>query len=98
MTHNSTSPSADQYDVFAAVSEERKYGDTKHGPVTGRGAHTLGEWILLLESELAEAKQALIKGGSGRNTVRSELLQVAAVAVAALEQHGLQDPHEGRQI
>jgi hypothetical protein len=91
----------DRYDVFSAVSAERDYGDKKHGAVVGinpKGAHTLGEWILLLESELDEAKRALIKGGEGRNAVRSELIQVAAVAVAALEQHGLQDPHNGRQI
>lgn len=58
----------------------------------------MGEWILLMESELAEAKHALIKGGRGRDTVRHEIIQVGALCVAALEQHGTIDTHEGRQI
>lgn len=84
--------------VFDAVGVERDYGDRKHGTIGAGGGHTLGEWVILAEAELAEAKLALIKGGKGRNSLRSELLQVAAVCVAALEQHGLEEPHEGRQI
>lgn len=61
----------------------------------GRGGHELGAWLVILESELDEAKRALVHGGSktgkGRDTIRAELVQVAAVALAALEQHGLGD-------
>lgn len=85
-------------DVVDAITNERDFQDRKHGPLSGAGAHTLGEWLLLIEAELHEAKVALIKGGEGRNSLRSELVQVAALVFAALEQHGLNDPHSGRQI
>lgn len=88
-----TYPSA----VFTAIVEERRFQNTKHGDVQ-TSPHTLGEWLLLIEAELAEAKQALIKGGAGRDTVRSEIIQVAALAVACLEQHGTADKHNGRQV
>ncbi len=91
-------PDRAREEVYIALDDERDYGDHKHGPITGTGGHSLGEWVILAEAELAEAKLALIKGGKGRNSLRSELLQVAAVCVAALEQHGLVEPHEGRQI
>lgn len=85
-------------DVITAVLKERDFQDDKFGPITGAGGHTLGEWVLLIEDELAEAKKALIKGGKGRDSLRSELVQVAALAVACLEQHGTDDPHSGRLI
>lgn len=59
------------------------------------GGHELGAWLIILEKELDEAKDALVHGGGktakGRNSIRSELIQLAAVAVAALEQHGLEE-------
>ena len=83
--------------VVTAVVEERRYQDGKFGNIQ-KTPHTIGEWILLIEAELAEAKEALIKGGAGRDSVRSEIVQVAALAVACLEQHGTNDTHEGRQV
>lgn len=99
------SATGDQLSVLGAVLNERQFQDEKYGPVRdsvtqvdGPGSHSVGEWILLLEAELNEAKLALIKGGSGRNSLRSELIQVIALGFAALEQHGLRDPHDRRQI
>lgn len=63
---------------------------------SGPGGHDLGTWVVILESELDECKSALVHGGSkrasGRDTARQELIQLAAVCVAALEQHGLEEP------
>ena len=73
--------------TYMAIDAERRFQDQKWGTVAEHG-HTLGGWILLIESELAEAKYALIKGGEGRDSVRAELVQVAALCVAALEEHG----------
>lgn len=87
-----------QLSAVAAIRKERLYGDNKHGPITGDGGHNLAGWLLLAEAELLEAKHALIKGSSGRDSVRAEIVQIAAICVAALEQHGLIDPHDGRQI
>jgi hypothetical protein len=83
--------------VTNAIAMERGYQDIKWGPIELNG-HTLGEWLLILEAELLEAKVALIKGGEGRDSIRSELIQIAAVTIAALEQHGITDPHNGRQV
>lgn len=82
--------------VLNAVSDERVYQDNKHGPISTH-PHTLGEWILIMEAELQEAKEALIKGGTGRNAVKAEIVQVLATGFAALEQHGL-EPVEERAV
>lgn len=94
--------------IFEAIVKEREFQDKKYGVVLtvapaptrtlelieqGPGGHELGAWLIIAESELAEAKKALVHGGSkeakGRDTIRAELVQLAAVCVAALEQHGL---------
>lgn len=85
-----------QFNVLRAVLVERAYQDAKHGSIEEHG-HTLGEWLLIAEAELAEAKNALIKGGTGRDSVKSELIQVVATLFACLEQHGL-DPVEKRAV
>lgn len=90
--------------VFEAIVKERQFQDKKYGPVLvyeykavseGPGGHELGAWLVIAESELAEAKKALVHGGGktgkGRDTIRAELVQLAAVCVAALEQHGLEE-------
>jgi len=77
--------------IMAAIAKERVFQDHKFGPITSSGGHEKGAWLLLVESELHETKHALIKGGQGRDAFTSELIQVAAVCVAALEQHGLEE-------
>lgn len=65
------------------------------GPMydTGPGGHELAAWLLIIEAELAEAKKAAIHGGfqtvKGRDSIRAEIVQIAAVCVAALQQHGV---------
>lgn len=81
-------------EIINAMLEERDWQDQKHGT----NPHDMGTWLLLIESELDEAKLAAVKGGKGRNAVRHELIQVAALCMAALENHGLTSYHEGRDI
>lgn len=76
------------FEVQQHVEVERLFQDSKHGPIETH-PHTIGEWILIMESELAEAKLALIKGGEGRDSVLQEILQVVAVGIACMEQHGV---------
>lgn len=83
-------------DVIVLLRNERCYQDSKHGSIENC-PHEAGTWLLLIEDELREAKNALIKGGNGRDTWTNELVQVAALCVAALEQHGMTDK-EGRAI
>ena len=79
----------ERFKVFMALSRERAYQDTKWG-TTG---HTVGEWLLILESELAEAKQGWVKG-HGDGEALAEILQMASVAVACLEAHGIVERQE----
>ena len=78
-----------QVTAITAICVERFFQDQKYGKIDAGGGHTLGEWLLVLERELAEAKEALIKGGTGRDEIMSEIIQIAAVALAAIEQYGV---------
>lgn len=76
-----------------AVVKEREFQDQKYGTVQTTGGHELAAWLLIIEAELNEAKKAAIHGGfqsaGGRDDIRSEIVQIAAVCFAALEQHGV---------
>lgn len=67
------------------ILKERKYQDTKHGTIEEH-PHTLPEWVLIMEKELIEAKEAYFKDAWGVGMLK-EIIQVAAVGLAALEQH-----------
>ena len=82
--------------VWRAICGERNYQDRKWGTVE-EAPHDLGTWYLLIEAELREVREALVKGGHGRDSARAELVQVAALCVAALEQHGLEAPEGARR-
>lgn len=82
-------------DIFAAVAREREYQDKKWGCVEAH-PHTVGEWLLIMEAELNEAKQAWCKNG-GDISALEEMLQVVAVGVAAMEQHGVIERLECRE-
>lgn len=88
--------------LLRRVMEERAHQDRKYGPVgttehPGPGGHDLSGWLIVIEKELHEAKEAATGHGrrnnTGRNSTRAEILQIAAVCFAALEQHGL--PEDG---
>lgn len=76
-----------QQEIFEAVKRERAYQDAKWGTIEQR-PHTVGEWLLIAESELQEAKAAWVTR-RGDDGALEELIQVVAVAFAALEQHGV---------
>lgn len=83
---------------YGAVLKEVRsvsYGGPQREMVQGPGGHELGGWLVVIEKELDEAKDALIHGGfqqaAGRNNVRTEILQIMAVCAAALEQHGVSE-------
>lgn len=80
-------------DIFEAVVKERDFQDSKYG-VSG---HSIGAWLLIMEAELNEAKEAAIKPKTGRDNVISEIIQCMAVCMACLEQHGV-EPIDGRQV
>ena len=72
--------------IGLALTKERRYQDRKYGSPTKRGL-TVPQYLEIARAELDEA-QASAADGDEENALR-ELLQVAAVAVACLEQHGV---------
>jgi hypothetical protein len=82
---------ATRQDVVRAICEERGFQNSKHGTIE-MVPHTPAGWLFLIRHELQEAEHALIKGGMGRDAWRHELVQVAALCMACLEQHGLDQP------
>lgn len=82
-----------QYDaIFAAIVHEREYQTRKWGRIAEH-PHEVAGYIALMQSELAEAHQAWCKGRFGVDDLR-EVLQVIAVGVACLEQHGVRERAE----
>lgn len=75
--------------VFEAILREREYQDKKYGRVGVDRQPTIGDWILILEEEVSEARLAQVKGRASE--ALCEILQVATVAVAALMQHGVME-------
>lgn len=74
-------------EVFAAVQSERKYQDGKWGPFEQQNGRDLPSWFNTIREELEEAANAYYKAPrDGDLNVFLELVQVAAVAFAALEQ------------
>lgn len=69
--------------IFAAINREREYQETKWGRT-----HSVGAWLTVLRAELGEAEASWVKRPDDADALR-EILQVAAVAVACLEQNGL---------
>lgn len=74
-------------DVFVAITNERAYQDKKWGTIN-QHPHEVPGWLLIMERELQEAKDAWTTQRGDRAALM-EILQVAAVAVACLEQHGV---------
>jgi hypothetical protein len=66
---------------------ERAYQDGKWGPIDEHG-HSVGEWLLIMESELREAKEAWCSNRGDAGALE-ELLQVVSVGFACMEQHGV---------
>ncbi len=79
-----------QDDIFQAILKERNYQDEKWGWLDKRSVQG---WLLVMESELNEAKEAWVKTGLDELALR-EILQTIAVGVACLEEHGIFERQE----
>lgn len=73
--------------AVAIVKSERQYQDQKWGSLEER-SQSLPGFIMVIQAELDEAKEGWIKNMTGRHSALSELVQVAAVAIAAIEKFG----------
>lgn len=70
-------------DIINAIQRERDYQDTKWGWLEDR---TVQGYLLVMESELNEAKEAWVSTGLDEPALR-EILQVVAVGLACLERY-----------
>ncbi len=70
--------------VVDAIRRERDYQERDWGA----RPRSVAEWLLILEGELQEAKEAWVKNAGDRHALE-EILQVAAVAVSCLVEHGV---------
>lgn len=73
--------------VFAAIIRERKYQNDKWGNSWAH-SHEVDGYIAIMQKELDEALDAWYGNRSNEAALR-EILQVVAVGVACLEQHGV---------
>ena len=71
---------------YADVRDEREQQDRKWG--ISRNLHPQ-LWLAVLVEEVGEVGQAILKGE--RDNYRDELVQVAAVALAAIQDHDWQE-------
>lgn len=80
--------------VFAAIARERAWQDQKWGTIAEH-PHEVGGWLTLVRKELREAEDAWCSQ-RGDASALEELLQVAAVAIACIQQHGIVERPEMR--
>lgn len=71
--------------VIRAIKEEIFYQDNKFG---FEKPQSLPGFIVILENEIAEAKQGWTKDLPGRSSPLHEITQVAAVAIQCLMRYG----------
>ena len=79
--------------LLDAIMRERKYQDLKHGTIDER-PHEVGAWLTILRTELREAEEAWASKHGDEAALR-EILQIATVAVACMEQHGVVESDNG---
>lgn len=79
--------SGPQATIMSAVVRERRHQDQTHGTIVDH-PHSVGEWLLIIETELLEAKAAWVRETGDRGALL-EILQVVSTGFACLEQHGV---------
>ena len=71
-----------------SVKTERDYQDAKWGTLEEKNQSVAG-YLVILEKELEEAKNGWIKNTEGKHSALAEIRQIAAVAIACIQQHGV---------
>lgn len=74
-------------EVFELIKKERENQDNKWGSLEEKQQSIAG-YMLVLKKELVEAEDGWMKNVSGKHSSLSEIVQVAATAVACLQQYG----------
>lgn len=72
-------------EAVEAVRTERQYQDQKYGD---QRPQSLPGYLLIMQREINEAIDGWIKDEKGRDSTLSEVVQVAATAIACIERYG----------
>lgn len=72
-------------EVYIAIDKERSHQDDKWG---ANKPQSLPGFLIVLEKELQEARDAWVKNVTGDHAALNEIVQIAATAVACLEKYG----------
>jgi len=76
-------------EVIESIKKERDYQDKKWGSLDQR-EQSISGYMLVLKKELEEAENGWIKNVEGKHSALAEIRQIAAVAIACLQQHGVE--------
>ena len=79
-------PEQQQPDWVAAIQRERAYQDAKWGTVE-QNPHSLIRWLILIREEYCEAAARVVEDRP--EEALAEIVQMAALCAACLEQHGI---------
>lgn len=82
-------------DWVDAIQRERDYQDGLWGTID-QNPHSVEEWLLLMREELNEAMTAF-SDHHGDDQALKEIVQVVALGVACLEQHGVVERSRGTE-
>jgi hypothetical protein len=80
-------------EVYKVIEAERAYQDSKWGPTQEGGKHSLTEFLAYIQDYTNEAMHICSRTAAPEcdDFARHSMRKIAALAVAALEQHGALD-------
>ena len=80
-------------EVVESLKQERERQDKKWGSLEEK-QQSLAGYMMVIRKELGEAEEGWMKNKEGKHSSLAEIRQVAAVAIACLQQHGIEgNPH-----
>lgn len=85
--HFTTRAKLTQWEAIEEVREERQYQEDKWGTINEHPQSIPG-YLVILRKELEEAEAGWMKNKQGRDSALHEIKQIAAVALACIEEHG----------
>ena len=76
-------------EVVESLKQERERQDKKWGSLEEK-QQSLAGYMMVIKKELEEAEEGWMKNIEGKHSSLSEIRQVAATAIACLQQYGVE--------
>lgn len=81
--------------VLEAIDAELAHQEARHGKGPARGkAQSLAGFLVILESEIGQARNGWLRNSPGRNSPLAEIVQVVATGIACLNKYGVEGSAE----